>query len=33
MRQAKVQGTSLREIPNWRDISRNTVRKYAHALT
>ena len=33
VQQAKVQGTSLREISRQLGISRNTVRKYARALT
>ena len=33
VQQAKVQGFSLREISRQLGISRNTVRKYAYALT
>ena len=33
VQQAKVQGVSLREIARQLGVSRNTVRKYAHALT
>ena len=33
VQEAKVQGISLREIARQLGISRNTVRKYAHALT
>ena len=30
---ARIQGLALREIARQLGISRNTVRKYAHALT
>ena len=33
VQQAKVQGISLREIARQLGVSRNTVRKYARALT
>ena len=33
VQEAKVQGISLREIARQLGISRNTVRKYARALT
>jgi len=33
VQQAKIQGFSLREIARQLGISRNTVRKYARALT